>query len=182
MNANRAWTFAIFGTLIAVCVAVRLTPHAPNATPVTAAALFAAWLTGSWILAAIVPLGAMLLADTWLGGYHLGVMASVYLCMLAPLWMGARLAARPLGWRILAASAGAGTLFFLVTNLAHWLFMGSHPLTAAGLLATYLDALPFAKYTLAGDVAWTCVFFGAWRLLAPGSVRGRLARPVSSLA
>jgi hypothetical protein len=71
--------------------------------------------------------------------------------------------------------AGAAT-FFLVSNLGVWLMPHEpgqylYPRTLAGLRLCFVNALPFARGTLAGDIGFVTVFFTAWRLLGAPAIR-----------
>lgn len=171
---------AVFAALVALCVVARLAPHAPNFTPLAAAALFAGFYFRRWWAAAAVPLTALLIGDSLIGGYAPGVMITVYAAMLVPLawrrWLRGRLSPARVGAAALASSA----VFFLSTNFAHWAFTRMFEPTLAGLAQCYAAALPFLKYTVAGDLVWSGVIFGIYAAataLAPRlrSARGALA-------
>lgn len=156
-------------SLVAVGVAARLLPHAPNAAPVAAIALFAGWATGRAALGALAAALVMLAADLVIGGHEPGVMATVYLALAAPALIGPRLrrfcsARGLLGGAALGAIASS-LAFYLTTNAAVWAFSGMYPATADGLATSYLAGLPFLRFTLAGDLFWTLAFFGAAVLL-----------------
>src|SRR5262249_61548785 len=75
--------------LVALDVAARLLPHAPNFTPIAASAVFAGTILRSRALALAVPPAAMLVSDCVLGGFELRVTAVAYSClMLTPLLGG----------------------------------------------------------------------------------------------
>lgn len=150
--------------LIALCVGARLLPHLPNFTPVAAAAFFAAFYTGRRTVGAVVALAAMLVSDAFVGAHDTVVMLSVYGALAAPALLGPMLKgkARPLA--VGAGAVGAGLGFFAVTNLAVWASSGLYPASLEGLGACYLAALPFLKYTLAGNLVWSVAFFGAYAL------------------
>jgi hypothetical protein len=52
-------------------------------------------------------------------------------------------------------------LFFLLSNFGVWLG-GWYPMTGSGLVACFVNAIPFYGYTVAGDLAFTVALFGAW--------------------
>ena len=152
--------------LIAFVALTRLLPHTPNVTAVAATALFAGWFFKNRLLAAAAPIGAMLLSDSIIGGYHPLVMFTVYASLLAPIFFrglmgdGSRLR-RLVGGAVLG-SVAASTLFFLTTNLAVWAFSGYYTRTLDGLGECFAAALPFFRFTLAGDLAFTLALFGAY--------------------
>jgi hypothetical protein len=159
----------VFLALIVVCVAGRLLSHAPNFTPVAAAALFAGFFFRSRIAAVLVPLLALLASDTLLGGYQLPIMLTVYCAFAAPVLLGAVLAKRMTALRLVGSAAAGSLLFFVSTNAAVWAWSGMYDLSAGGLAECYAAALPFLRYTFAGDLYWGVLFFGAYFLLKRAS-------------
>ena len=155
----------MFLALVALGVAGRLLPHAPNFTPLVAAALFAGFFLRSASAAACVPLASLLLSDVVLGVYDYKVMGVVYLCLLAPVLMSRVLQRRLSVLTVGAGSVGASALFFGATNLAVWLSSGMYEHTLAGLVRCYVAALPFLQNALLGDLFWSGLLFGAWALV-----------------
>ncbi|MEA2982402.1 MAG: hypothetical protein QOF09_4225 [Alphaproteobacteria bacterium] len=166
--------------LIGFDVAARLLLHVPNVSPVAASALFAGVMLRHRSLALAVPLAAMPIGDTFAGFYDGRVMAVVYAAMALPAAAGI-LARRYRVARVIAPTVVACSLiFFATTNLAVWAFSGMYSLDMAGLVQCYVAALPFLKYTLAGDLFWAAVLFGgAWlvrRLTARSAIAGAASR------
>ena len=151
----------------------------PNFAPIAAAALFAGYFFRRRMMAVCVPLLTMAISDTWIGAYHLGLMAIVYAMLVLPVvggWFLRRFFELPgrstqstaislLG--LLGCSLVASILFFVVTNFGHWLFFNTYAHTATGLLECYFYAYPFFRYTLAGDVLFGFTLFGMHALMAP---------------
>ena len=73
---------------------------------------------------------------------------------------------------------GASTLFFLVTNFGVWAGGTMYEMSFAGLVTCFVAAIPFYGYSLAGDLAYTLLFFGAF-LLAERNV-SLFARPAGA--
>jgi hypothetical protein len=148
----------------------------PNFAPVAALALFAGYHFRSWVLALCVPLGVMAISDTFIGGYDWRMMALVYGTLAAPValrgvlrrtlslenrnWAGAAAATTGLVFCSLAGSLA----FFVVTNFGSWLWFSMYEHSAAGLLYCYQQAIPFFRYTLAGDLLFAVVLFGGYAL------------------
>jgi hypothetical protein len=157
--------------LILVAAASRLLPHPPNVACVGAIGLFAGcYLAGR--RAYLVPLAALLMSDIvghvfgvpGMGFYQPITMLAVYLGVLAAVPVGRLLASGRLRMlRIPVGSLTASTLFFLISNFGVWLG-GWYSFTLAGLWSCYVNAIPFYGYTIAGDLAFTVVLFGAWEL------------------
>jgi hypothetical protein len=160
--------------LISLDVVARLVPHAPNFTPLAASALFAAAVFRVRILSLAVPLIAMALSDSVMGFYDWRVMAVVYAASVAPAAMALGVARLRSPLVLLSLAGASSIVFFLTTNFAVWAFDGMYTHDLAGLSACYVAALPFFKNTIAGDLFWTCVLFGAHQLVRMllASVRG----------
>ena len=145
--------------LIGFDVAARLLLHTSNMSPVAASALFAAVVLRRRPLALVVPLAAMAIADGVTGFYDWRVMAVVYAAMATPALAGMLVRTRAI--RVVAPTMlGCSLIFFLSTNLAVWAFSGMYSLDTAGLVQCYAAALPFLKYTVAGDLFWIAALFG----------------------
>ena len=73
-------------------------------------------------------------------------------------------------------------IFFVTTNFAVWAFSGMYSLDMAGLTQCYVAALPFLKYTVAGDLFWAAVLFGgAWLVQRLTTRATALTTPVLGL-
>jgi hypothetical protein len=161
----RFWLMAM---MIAGGAMLRLIPHPYNFAPVTALALFGgAHFDRKW-WAFAVPLAAMMLSDFLLellfgAGFH-SQMPIVYLSFAAIVCLGFVVRGRRRALPVVTASLSASLLFFLATNFGVWAFDGLYPQTPAGLLACYAAALPFFGATIAGDLFYTVVLFGAFAL------------------
>jgi hypothetical protein len=169
-----------FVALVTSCVFVRLAfQDLPNFAPVAAAALFAGYFFRSGAMALCVPLTAMAVSDFFIGGYDWRMMAMVYGTLSLPVALRGPLRhhlaignGRPAAWGpvagLLSCSLAASLLFFFVTNFGCWLWMGAYEHSAAGLVHCYVQALPFFRYTLAGDTVFGFVLFGGYWLAARG--------------
>ncbi|MDX2114153.1 MAG: DUF6580 family putative transport protein [Planctomycetota bacterium] len=170
MNQRPALVCAgIFVLLVAVAAGSRLVDAAPNFAAVGAAALFAGFLFRSRVAACAVPVAAMLVSDALIGFYNPALMAAVYGSFIASAFLGRLIQRRPGVPAVAAGALASASLFFVVTNFAVWL-TGSYGLTVDGLVRCFVAALPFFKYTLAGDVCYAAAFFGAAALAR--SLRG----------
>jgi len=150
--------------LVLIGISFRIIPHAPNFTPIAAIALFGG-VYFSKKIAFVLPLGAMLISDIFIGFYQTSVMVSVYgsfiLCVILGFWLK-----KHKGWYAVGGSAVlSSVLFFLITNFAVWAFTPWYAKTLSGIIQCYLLALPFLKNTLLGDLFYTTVFFGSYELI-----------------
>jgi hypothetical protein len=165
MNLGNLKTAVISLLLIAICVAGRMSAHTPNFTPVVAAALFAGFLFRS-PAAILLPLSAMLISDLLIGFYDWRIMLIVYASLAVPAFLGLWLHDRMTAPRILGSTISSSVVFFVATNFAVWAFSGMYEISLAGLTACYTAALPFFRYSLAGDFAWSAALLGGYLLAA----------------
>jgi hypothetical protein len=148
--------------LVAVAVATRFLPHPPNFTAVGSTAFYGGrYLTGNWKY--MLPIVAMLISD-FLLGWHKTIFF-VYAALLFNVWLGSRVARQPKWYNIFGGAAITSVVFYLVTNLGVWLTGTWYPHTLAGLISCYTMAIPFAKWTLAGDLSYTVILFGVTELV-----------------
>ena len=156
---------------------MRLACHdLPNFAPVAAMALFAGYYFRSRLLALCVPLLVMAISDGFLGGYDWAMMTMVYGMLALPVafrgWLRrafalnnarpSRTAASLMG--LFASGVMSSLLFFVVTNVGVWCRFGTYERSVAGLCHCYVAAIPFFRYTLAGDLFFTVVLFGSYAL------------------
>jgi hypothetical protein len=166
----------LFVALVAIAVASRLTDYfPPNAHAVAAAALLAGLIFSSRIVALCVPLLAMMISDSIIGGHDGLVMATVYGSLVLPVAFSGLLKRQ---WMLAPIAAlFSSVIFYLATNFAHWVSFGDRmqeaSWTLAGLIHCYAIALPFFKFTLAGDLGYTVVLFGAYGLFALAKSQNR---------
>ena len=156
--------FIVALLLILIGVSLRLIPHAPNFTPIAAIALFGG-VYFSRKIALILPIGAMVISDIFIGYYEPKLMIFVYgsflLCVVLGFWLK-----KHKKWYTIGGSAIlSAVLFFLVTNFAVWAFTPWYAKTLSGVIQCYLMALPFFRNTLLGDLFYVTVFFGAYELI-----------------
>jgi hypothetical protein len=90
--------------------------------------------------------------------------------------MGRWLRSRPTTARALASVLLPAVLFFVTTNFAHWMIDIHHAGSAYtanwhGLLACYARGVPFFRWMLEGDVAFSAILFGAWALATSYTTR-----------
>lgn len=167
--------WAAFGLLVALGVASRLVcEDLPNFAPVAAIALFAGYYFRSALMAWSVPLSVMAISDYFMGGYSWHMMALVYSMLALPVacrgWLRRHtFADGELSSQAVrgAASVGACGLlasvtYFVVTNFGVWLWFGSYTPDLNGLWQCYVAAIPFFRYTLAGNLFFSLLLFGTY--------------------
>jgi hypothetical protein len=153
-------------TLIIIGAALtRFLPHPPNFSPIAAMALFGGVYFTNKKWSFIVPMGAMLMSDLFLGlhGTLFFVYASFALVAMLGIWQqnNIRLLTLPL------LSVASSILFFIITNFGVWATgsYGLYPMTIEGLQAAFVAGLPFLRNTMAGDLVYVTILFGSWSML-----------------
>lgn len=159
--------------LIFFAIAVRLFPHAPNMTPITAIAFVGSLYLGrKWAI--VLPPLILILSDLLIGFYDWKIMFSVYgsfaLIGLLSLVAAKYRTLLPVGLSVI----GASLLFFFITNGAVWAFSPWYEKSISGLLYSYELGLPFLRNMLLGDVLYTTALVAVFESVR---VLGTLPRP-----
>lgn len=173
---NNVRNAKIFGLLVCAGVLLRWAcQDLPNFAPVAGLALFAGYYFRNTLLAIAVPLSVMIISDRFfMGGYDGGMMIAVYASLTLPVamqWMIRRNADfRSNRLRsivrttatVFGCSMAASLLFFVTTNLAVWMFSELYPTNWFGLTTCFTQAIPFFRYTFAGDLIFSTALFGSY--------------------
>jgi len=142
--------------LVLVAVVIRLLPHDPNMTPITALAFVAGLYLGKkWVF--ILPGLALLISDILIGFYDWKIMLSVYVSFLLICLLSLVVTKYRSTLTSGLSIVGASLLFFLITNAAVWAFSPWYEKTFSGLLYSYELGLPFLRNMLIGDILYTVV-------------------------
>ncbi len=143
--------------IVGVAVA-RLLPHPFNVTPIGALALFAgAYISDKRFM--LLPLAALLIGDLLTGLYALTVMAAVYAGFACSAMVGrAVLRQKRTPLRFIAGVLLGAISFYLISNIGMWWV--AYPISLQGLLACWIDGLPFLLRTIAGDFMYGVLIFG----------------------
>lgn len=154
-----------------------------NFAPVAAIALLSGYLIKDRKIALMVPLLGMMISDLLFAGvYHIGVMLAVYISFALPVLWGASNWFRATGtWlspvlNTIAKAVAASAAFYMLSNLAVFLFTPMYGFNLSGLAQCYINALPFLRPTLLGDLAFAGLGFGLVMLWKVFSVKTRLIR------
>lgn len=168
--------------LILLAIASRFVPHINNFAAITAVAIFA----GSQLpkkQALLVPLGARLISDIFLGFFHWQIMLAVYAAHALGVLIGAWIKnskTQTTKWsKILVSGLASSILFFLITNFA--LLYSFYPHTWQGILQSYINGLPFLQGSVLGDALYTLGIFAVYELavyLGPKIAQKWQSKPV----
>lgn len=146
-----------FGALL------RVIPHPANFVPIGALALFGGARLNRW-QAIILPLSAMLVSDVFIGFDSLSSRLSVYGCFMVISLIGLLIRNKKSFAAIAGASLAGSVIFYLVTNFVFFHSTSLYPHTLGGMIASYVNAIPFFRNTLLSDLIYSAVFFGAYEL------------------
>lgn len=152
---------AIAITLVVAGVLMRFIPHVPNFAPIGAIALFGGAMLG-WRLAIWLPLAAMMISDIFLGFYQ-GIIFT-WLGFLLVAGLGMLLKNKNFMKKVALGAPAAAVIFYLVSNFGVWLTSGMYSMTLVGFIDCYVQAIPFFRATLIGDLFFSTVIFGAYEL------------------
>jgi hypothetical protein len=155
----------VFVALIALGVAGRWLQPDWHFTPTAAVAVFAGYYFTSALAAALAPVTVLAISNLLLRPYT-GVAETtvVYVAFLLPVLLGRGLRSQPTAARFALGALVPAITFYLSTNFAVWAFNRWYPTTWQGLVECYVQAIPFFRTMLAGDVCYVCVVFGAYAL------------------
>lgn len=163
-----AYLFILIGAVL------RVLPHPANFAPIAAMALFG----GVYLnrkQAIILPLAAMLVSDFFIGFDSWQSRAIVYGSFLLIGLIGFWVKKHKSVWAVFGGSLTGSVIFYLVTNFAFFYppSMYSHDLS--GVVASYINAIPFFRNTILGDLFYVGVFFGIYELVKYFQYRSSLS-------
>lgn len=174
---NQKKSVLVISVLIIIAALSRLMPHTPNFTPIGATALFGAAYFTKKYWAILIPLIALWASDLILNNVFYAQWYDGFAWMTTGfLWIiGAFTLIAILGMivlkkdinpaNLLMTSFSASSIFFLVTNFGSWMSSAIYPKTAEGLMACYTAGVPFFWNTVAGDLFYVAVLFGAYEFV-----------------
>ncbi len=177
----------VLAGLVAISVGLRFYfQDIPNFAPVAALALFAGYYFDTRWMAALAPLSVLMITDYFFGGYEPVLMLTVYGLLVLPVLLRDVLrrhfsmeGSGPWGVRAFAGLFGctlAGSvLFFLVSNFVTWAGTPWYEPSLGGLGQCYLNALPFFRYTVTGDLCFAALLFGGYAAACQWAARPQIA-------
>ncbi len=169
-NLNKVSQILITIALISIVIASRTLGSVPNVSATAAVALFAGYLFG-YQRGILITVTGMLVTDVFFKGfYDAGVMVAVYAGLSAPALLArSKWNLSKLNWlnnilTIAGKSLLGSLLFFVISNLAVWLFSGMYAMNINGLVNCFVLAVPFFKLTWIGDLAFNAMIFASFYL------------------
>ncbi|HYE22628.1 MAG TPA: DUF6580 family putative transport protein [Verrucomicrobiae bacterium] len=162
--------FVLLGALL------RVIPHPANFAPIAGVAMFGgAYLNKK--LAIVLPLAAMIISDFFIGFDSWQSRVAVYGCFIFSGLIGLWIRNHKSATNIILGSVLGSVVFYLVTNFVYFHGAASlYPQTFDGMVSAYINAIPFFRNTLLGDIFYVAVFFGSYELVKAWHVRFSYAK------
>ena len=155
--------------IVAIAALTRLLPHLPNFSPIMAIAIFGGLSFQSRWASYGIPLLAMLASDIILG-FH-ALMPIVYGSFLIITFFSRTLRFSKPWQTVLTQGFVSALFFFATTNFGVWAFTSLYPRTGSGLLACFVAATPFFRYSLLANFVYLPLMFGIAALPIPAKIR-----------
>jgi len=149
--------------MVFVAAIVRILPHPPNFAPIAAMALFSGAYFNKKSFAFAIPMIAMILTDAIIGFYPFALM--VYVSFALIVLLGILMLKKVTVKNVVLATLTASLSFFAVTNFGVWALGTLYPKTFAGLMESYIAAIPFFHNSLLGDLLFSGVMFGVYEFV-----------------
>ena len=150
--------------LLILGVVTRFLPHPANFTAIGAIALFGGlYLPKKWAI--LAPLAIMLTSDIFIGFYSIQIMTSVYLGFVIIGLIGLKVRKNKKFSTVLGGTLLGSILFFLLTNLAVWMFGTMYTHNLSGLMQSYYMAIPFFKNSLMANLIYTGILVGSYEFI-----------------
>ena len=131
--------------LILILSFSRLIPHPYNFTPLLAAGIFSGFYFKQFFVGLFVIIFSMFVGDLYLGFHN--TMFFTYIALVVPVGLG--IFVRYFKFtEILVTGLISSIGFFLITNFGAWLTIDMYEKNLAGLINSYILAIPFFHNTL----------------------------------
>ena len=140
--------------LIIILSFSRLIPHPWNFTPILAMGIFSGFYFKNFILSSFIVIFSMFIGDLFLG-FH-STMFFTYTSLIIAVILGL-LITKFKFTEILFYGVASSVCFFLVTNFGAWLTLEMYEKNLAGLLQSYVLAIPFFHNTLISTLFYLIV-------------------------
>ncbi len=167
--------------LILLGAVLRVLPHPANFAPIAATALFGAVYLKDKRQALILPLAAMMVSDVFIGFDGFQSRLVIYGTFFAIGAIGLWIRNHKNIYTVIGGSIFGSVLFYGVTNLVILYPPKMYAHTWAGQMQSYTNALPFFRYTLAGDLFYVALFFGLYELVCLYESKYKQGLPVNEL-
>ena len=171
MKHNYSNILLAAGLILMITVAriVNAEMHLYNFVPIAALGLFSGAVVKEKRYAFLFAILAQLCADVYFElftdtkGFYGISQIFTYVGLVAVTALGVFMK-QPKALKVFGFTLAASVVFFLISNLGYFA-QGWNGYSAAGLVKTYVDAIPFFKNSVVGDMAGSVLLFGGYFLL-----------------
>lgn len=168
-----------FGIIIMMILAAafsRIIPHPLNFAPIGAMAIFGAAYFSNRIIAFAIPILSLWVSDLVLNNTvyasyneHIWLFPTgfpwIWLAFVLITLAGIFLLKKVKIGSVIGASLSASVIFYLASNFICWPGNPLYTQNLSGLVTCYIAGIPFFWNTLAGDLFYSAVLFGAFELV-----------------
>jgi hypothetical protein len=138
----------------------------PNVEFITAISIVAGLIIKNKKIAFIIPVLIMFLSDLVIGntkififtwsGFVIPVLLGAFIAGKLKIWQGKKIMKLAVFSEVAAVSSSL--FFFIWTNFGHWLITNMYTKDLNGLISSYINAIPFLKPQLAGNLIIVPIF------------------------
>ena len=153
--------------LIFLLVLSRIIPHPPNFTPILAGLIFLPFIKKDISFSVIVPLSAMLISDFFIGMHSL--MLWTYIPILVISFISYYFYETRIK-RVGALAISSPVIFFVISNFGVWLNSASYSNDLDGLIACYINAIPFYANSAVACILFSLAFYAAIALAKKNNI------------
>ena len=161
---------------IAIIFFGRILPHPYNFTPLIAVTLLSSYSLSNKLLAIMIPLVGFWISDLFMNNYiYAGYFTDFTVFNSGMIWtygaivlvafMGSSFLNKISVGKVVLASLSGSTIFYLISNFGVWALSPMYTKTLTGLVQCYSLALPFYGTSLMGDLIYSTILFGAYKLV-----------------
>ena len=150
---NKTLMYSIL--LVAFLVQLRLIPHPPNITPILAASIFSGFYFRHFFVGLFIIIFSMFLGDLYLG-FH-DTMLFTYISLAIAVIFGFLIKNLKLSGIVFSGLASSIS-FFIITNFGAWITLDMYEKSFAGLMSSYILAIPFFQNTLVSTFLYLFLF------------------------
>ena len=145
-SMNKSLKYYLFPvSLILILSFSRLIPHPSNFTPILAVGIFSGFYFRQLYLSIFIVIFSMFLGDLYLG-FH-STMLFTYFSLAIAVVIGLFVKKFKFS-EILFSGLLSSAVFFIITNFGAWLTLEMYEKSFAGLLSSYVLAIPFFHNTM----------------------------------
>jgi hypothetical protein len=165
MRLNK-YHIAIIGLMV-YAVILRVINHQSqtliNFSPIAAMALFGSSNFKNRYFGILAPLAVLFVSDFFIGFHKM--MFFTYGSFFLIALLGSSLLRDKISVKsVLGTSLLSSVIFFIISNFGVW-FTGGYTQNFAGLVECYTAAVPFFRNTIAGDLFYSAILFGAFEYI-----------------